>query len=240
MNNYFNWRRPNWLSVIATVVGVFCLSSLGIWQLQRAEEKKQILAENEIRKSSPPQELTLPINDAANFRFKKITLQGKYLSSKQFLLDNQVMDHQAGYNVLTPFVIQGNDAVVLVDRGWISVGQSRDELPDIKVTEISRSIIGSVYAPYGKPFHLGSIDNGVTTWPRLIQYLDFKELSTLLKLDLLPITVRLDSNQEDGYKTTWPDIAFSPNRHLAYAVQWFALAATLLIIFIVLHISKNK
>lgn len=240
MGKSFNWRRPSWFSVFVTAIGVYCLSSLGIWQLQRADEKNKIITEIDAQKTSLPEKLTLPINDLDNLRFKKLALQGKFISSRQLLLDNQVLEHQVGYHVLTPFLIEDENVYVLIDRGWISIGQSRDVLPNIDVAEQIRNLVGHAYVPFGEPYNLGTIDNEGSTWPRVIQYLDFQELNQLLDFELLPFTVRLDADQIDGYKATWPSFAFKPERHLAYAVQWFALAITLFIIFIVLHISKNK
>ena len=128
---------------------------------------------------------------------------------------------------------------MLIDRGWIPIGQSREVLPRVDVDENKTTLIGNIYVPFGKPFQLGSIDHSDTSWPRLIQFLDFTELSNRLSLELLPFTVRLENNQLGAYKTKWPVIAFTPNRHLAYAVQWFALASTLFLIFIFIHITKK-
>ena len=156
------------------------------------------------------------------------------------MLDNQIHNHHVGYNILTPFKISNSDFVVLVDRGWVSVGESRERLPDVDVDETSRKVTGVIYTPFGDPYTLGEIDNGDIQWPRLIQYLDFKALSQRLGSPLQPFTLRLDSDQENGYLREWEIFAFSPNKHIAYALQWFALALTLLIIFIVLHVSKSK
>ena len=235
-----SWRKPSFLFTGITVLGVVFLSYLGMWQLQRTEEKKQILLENEQQSNLAPQPLELPINDPTTLRFKKIKLQGHYSSTRQFVLDNQVVDHKVGYNILTPFKLHNSTAVVLVDRGWMPQGPLRTVLPEISVDERTRTIVGRIYVPFGDPFTLGEIDNGETTWPRLIQYLDFAALENRLEKELLPFTLRLETGQEDGFTTVWPLIAVSPKRHLAYAIQWFALATTLLIIFIVLHMPRQN
>ena len=234
------WRKPSLLILIATAIGVFCLSSLGVWQLQRAEEKRTILRNNELQSNNTPQSIRLPVTEPEKLRYQRVELRGKYISSKQFILDNQIHDQKVGYNVLTPFRISNTDFVVLVDRGWLALEKSRQILPEVTVSEEMRTITGTVYALFGKPFTLGEVDNGETNWPRLIQYLDFDALGNRLGKTLQPFTLRLDSEQKDGYLREWQIFAFSPNRHIAYAVQWFALALTLLVIFVVLHISKSK
>ena len=94
MTEINSWRKPTWVSNIATVAGVFFLSSLGVWQLQRGEEKKQIQQQNESRKNNPPQELNFPIMDPTSMRFQRIRAQGRFLSNKQFVLDNRFLDHK--------------------------------------------------------------------------------------------------------------------------------------------------
>ncbi len=234
------WRKPSWLVLTVTAVGIFFLSLLGVWQLQRAEEKKQILQNYELQRNNTLQDIRLPVSEPEKLRYQRIELQGRYISSKQFVLDNQVHDHQVGYNIFTPFKVIDTDFIVLVDRGWVPIERSRDQLPEIDVDENLRTVMGQVYAPYGDPFTLGEIDNGDTQWPRLIQFLDFSALSQRIGFNLQPFTLRLDKDQQDGYLRAWKIFAFSPDRHLAYAVQWFALALSLFIIFIVLHISKSK
>lgn len=232
------WRKPAWISVVGTIAGVFFLSSLGVWQLQRGEEKRQIQSEIESRKSSEPQAFSFPILDPASIRFQRIKVQGRFISDKQFILDNRYLNGQVGFNILTPFELKDSDKVVLVDRGWLPLNGPRSQLPNIEVDESLRTLVGAVYVPYGKAFSLGDMDAS-KSWPRLIQFLDFKELSIRLGNELLPLTLRMESEQADTYKAQWVMIASSPKRNLGYAVQWFAMAITLLIIFIVMHRPRS-
>ncbi len=232
------WRKPAWISVVGTIAGVFFLSSLGVWQLQRGEEKRQIQSEIEARKSSVPEAFSFPIVDPASLRFQRIKVHGRFISDKQFILDNRYLNGQVGFNILTPFELNESDKVVLVDRGWLPLNGPRSQLPNIEVDESLRTLVGAVYVPYGKAFSLGDMDAS-KSWPRLIQFLDFKELSIRLGNELLPLTLRMESEQADTYKAQWVMIASSPKRNLGYAVQWFAMAITLLIIFIVMHRPRS-
>ena len=232
------WRKPTWQILIATIAGVFFLSSLGVWQLLRGEEKKQIQQEIESRKNSVPQAFSFPITDPASLRFQRIRIQGRFISNKQFVLDNRYLDHQVGFNILTPFELNDSDNVILVDRGWLPLTGPRDVLPNVEVDENLRTLVGAVYVPYGKAFSLGAIDSSIT-WPRLIQYIDFNELSTRLGQELLPLTLRMEAEQADAYKAQWVTLASSPNRNWGYAAQWFAMALTVLIIFLVLHRPRS-
>ncbi len=238
MTEFNRWRKPTWQVVFATVAGIFFLSSMGVWQLLRGEEKKQIQLEIEARKNSEPQAFSFPITDPASLRFQRIRVKGSFISSQQFVLDNRFLDNQVGFNIFTPFKIYNSDEVVLVDRGWLPLKGSRDKLPIIDVDENLRTLVGSVYVPYGKAFSLGEIDDS-TRWPRLIQFLDFELLSERLGQDLLPLTLRMEEGQAGTYKAKWRIYeASSPKRNYGYAFQWFAMAITVLVIFIVLHRPK--
>ncbi len=234
------WRKPTWQIAMATMAGIFFLSSLGVWQLLRGEEKKQIQLEIEARKNSAPQTFSFPISDPASLRFQRIRVQGKFISNKQFILDNRFLDSQVGFNILTPFELHNSDKVVLVDRGWVPLKGPREELPIVEVDENLRTLVGAVYVPYGKAFSLGAIDESIS-WPRLIQFLDFELLSTRLGQDLIPLTLRMEAEQADTYKAKWAIYeSSSPKRNWGYAVQWFAMAITVLIIFIVLHMPRSN
>ena len=209
-------------------------------QCKSAEYKKEILLEFDKRKNIEPLDLQLPIEDVADLRFHRIRLDGNFLSTKQFVLDNQIFQHQVGYNVITPFLMKANDIVVLVDRGWVSMGASRDVLPDVSINTRQRSIIGSVYVPYGKSFKLGNIDNNEKAWPRRIQYLDFDAMQERLSLKILPLVVRLDPEEVDGYVRQWPIFPFTSERHLGYAIQWFALTLTVIIFFLFFHLKTER
>ncbi|MGH1537832.1 MAG: SURF1 family protein [Gammaproteobacteria bacterium] len=234
------WRKPTWQIVMATMAGIFFLSSLGVWQLLRGEEKKQIQQEIETRKNSAPQTFSFPITDPASLRFQRIRVQGRFISNKQFVLDNRYLDSQVGFNILTPFELHNSDKVVLVDRGWLPLKGPREELPIVDVDENLRTLQGTVYVPYGKAFSLGAIDTSIS-WPRLIQFLDFKLLSTRLGQELIPLTLRMEAGQADTYKAKWAIYEVSsPKRNWGYAVQWFAMALTVLVIFIVLHMPRSS
>jgi len=44
--------------------------------------------------------------------------------------------------------------------------------------------------------------------------------------------VLLDPAAPDGYRRNWRPSDFGPERHIGYAFQWFALAVTLVILYL--------
>jgi surfeit locus 1 family protein len=235
------WRKPSLFNVLLTIVVASLLSGLGVWQLQRAEEKKQMELDNDQRKHTSPLRLELPFKVDESMRFRPIRAEGKFINSKQFVLDNQILEHQVGYHVFTPLLLKDAETVLLVDRGWLPLQGSRDQLPDVTVDEAMREVLGTVYVPYGQAYSLGTVDNDGTEWPRLIQYLDFEQLQSRLGMQVLPMTLRMDTEQKDVFNAQWPLVATRSSKqlsyevHIGYAVQWFALALTVLVLLLVLH-----
>jgi surfeit locus 1 family protein len=235
------WRKPSLFNLLLTLVVASLLSSLGVWQLQRADDKKQMQLDNEQRKNTSPLRLELPFEVDESMRFRPIRAEGTFMNSRQFVLDNQILEHRVGYHVFTPLLLKDAETVLLVDRGWLPLIGSRDQLPDVSVDEALREVVGTVYVPYGQAYSLGTVDNDGSEWPRLIQYLDFEQLQARLGMQVLPMTLRIDAEQKDALNAQWPLVATRSSKqlsyevHIGYAVQWFALALTVLLLLIILH-----
>ena len=229
-----------------TILGLFLAlllisSSIGFsrWQLDRAEEKTRILETYQSRASEPASALPDRIEDPAQWRYRKIYTTATPISDHQFLLDNRTHQGVAGFNVLTPFRLR-EGKLLLVDRGWIPLGKSRQLLPDLSIPETSMRIEGTIYVPYKEAFSLGDMDDDTSGWPRIIQFADFNLLEQRLNEKLHGFTLRLDPAMQHGYLRDWKIIGVSPDKHLGYAFQGFAFAATVLVIFLALTLRRRK
>ncbi|MCP4409547.1 MAG: SURF1 family protein [Gammaproteobacteria bacterium] len=231
-------------SVLPTIAGgslLVLFLSLGNWQLDRADEKRTILQTYQQRIQQTAGELSLPIIEPEQWRYRKVRLSGRFDNERQLLLDNQVSRGQVGLNVLTPFKLRYQEQIVLIDRGWLPLGNDRSQLPDIKVTAEVVTLEGTIYTPYKKGLRLGELDErNAHSWPRLIQYLDFDEISQRLGYPIAPLTIRLDPASSLGYHREWPPIPITPDTHTAYAIQWFTLAGVLIIIYLTLSLKRNN
>ena len=234
-------QLSQWLVTIATLLCLGLFLSLGNWQLQRGLAKAEIensVARNKEQLHRLPQ---LPLEEATTWRNKRVTMLGHYDSSRQFLLDNQIRDGRVGYNVLTPFYVKPWQAWVLVDRGWIAQGASREQLPVIAVDGDEQEIIGTIYVPYAKAFSLGEIAEGEDyDWPRRVQFVDFAELGKRLELELQPFTLRLSVAVKDGFRRDWQISQMPAMKHYGYAFQWFAMAAAVAVLWYLYSFRKKK
>lgn len=226
--------------VLVVLPLVSMLLGLGAWQLDRAGEKASILASYRERSQGPARPIGPGSDGLEQLRFRHVELSGQFLPGRQFLLDNQIRNGRVGYQVLTPMRVTGRDDLVLVDRGWVPQGPTRAELPDVIVSDGQRRITGVLYVPFGEGLRLGEMDEGQLSWPRLIQYVDFGLIEKRLMHAVAPFTVRLDPTASDGYLREWPVVAVSPERHLAYAIQWFGLALVLAIGFVIVNLKREN
>jgi surfeit locus 1 family protein len=228
---------PALASTALALLGIVSVSYLGLWQLDRAAEKRAILEQIAAGESATRQ-LTTASTELP--RYQTVSATGHYDTSHQVLLDNMPSLHgMPGYRVLTPFELQSGEWI-LVDRGWLRVGASRSILPAIDVATNERTIVGRLDDIPRPGIRLGTQANS-EGWPRVMNFPQHADLERVLERKLGPRIVRLDPKQSDGYERSFAVRSdFGPNRHIAYAVQWFALAATMLVVYLVLNFKAKK
>lgn len=225
----FAQRLP---ATIATAAAVLLFAVLGNWQLDRAVEKRAVIADFE-RGGVAPDLLRLP-GDAR--RFQRVSARGHYEPERQFLLDNRIHEARPGVHVLTPLVL-GDGSAVLVNRGWLPFGKTRRDLPDTSVNAEPRVVAGRIDTLARPAIELPA--KATEGWPKLVQYPRMDELSTQLGRELHPRVILLDPWESDGYIRAWAPPGATPARHLAYAVQWFAFAALAAAIWFVLGLRRT-
>jgi len=218
------------------------LLALGTWQLGRAAEKRAFLEQQEqASASSAIIELSTAIEiDADAVRYKKVQAAGHYDQRHQFLIDNQINDGKAGYFVLTPFVLPGETKAVLINRGWIPLNKDRTILPDVHINEQHTVVTGRINRFPAVGIKLAGAEIPTDSWPSVVQVVDGQVLAKKLTYPLFPFQIELDKDSPEGYKRDWrASIIMLPEQHTAYAIQWFALALTLTILFFWFSCKKN-
>lgn len=226
---------PNWLISIITFLVVSVFVSLGIWQLHRAEEKKQRLFNAMQFDQQAPRPWHYPQQKPA--AYEKIIVQGRFLSHL-LLLDNQHQDHRLGYHVISPFVLTSG-AIILVDRGWVAAALSRRQLPNIDTPIEPLTLLGHVYYPSTNRLLLGTVLEKKKDKIAVVEWLDLKVISQFIHKRLEPFILRLDKKEPFGFVREWPIVSMPPERHYAYAMQWFALAFVTLVLFIALNMKRK-
>jgi surfeit locus 1 family protein len=202
------------------ITAVVVLSRLGGCQLDRAAAKDERVREF----SSAPEFEQLPSTIKAS-EFAIVSLKGKFRSGKDILADNQIHEGQAGVHVYSVFeTITGEN--ILVNRGWLALPLSREPLPVIETPSSQVEIkgrIGNIPVP-GRQLGQEKVLSK-TQWPQLLTYPKLERISKALQLELYDWILFLDEDSPGGFAgRQWKPVFMSPDRHRAYAVQWYALA----------------
>lgn len=231
------WRfAPSMLATALTAIGMLLFIQLGLWQLGRADDKRAIIAQYNAGQHT---QVDLDQRDATDLlRYQRVRVSGRYDPAHQVLLDNMPsVQGRPGYRVLTPFQTTKGEWL-LVDRGWVPPGPTREVLPEVDVAAQVRTIAGRLEELPQPGMRLGepSLPSGVLTWPQVMNFPRREDLQQVLDRPLAPRIVALDADQPDGYERSAAlQMRFGPERHVGYAVQWFALALAVLVTFLVVN-----
>ena len=217
---------PNWRVIALGVLLTPVLVSLGFWQLHRADEKRQLLAAFQQKRERGPVPIE-QLDPGGNLYYQPVRLRGEYLRGKNLLLDNRIRRGRFGYEVVTPFLLADSSRIVLVNRGWVPGDSSRRTLPAIDQSAGRVELTGDIYVPQGKPVTLA--EERASGWPRVVQNVDIEGLRKAFRRPLFPYTVRLNGDAPGAYQPNWTIVNLTPARHTAYAVQWFAMSAALVL-----------
>lgn len=238
-------RRSLKFEIIPTIAYLCLLSlllSLGAWQLRRSDEKQAFIKLEEQRLASGTLHLSADVEDDLDMlKYRHVTMIGSYDQAHQFLIDNQISDGKVGYYVLTPFILQGGNKAVLINRGWVPLNKDRSILPDVPVDELQTTIAGRINSFPSVGIKLAGAEIPTDTWPSVVQRVDSGILAKKLGYPLFPFQIELDQDLPGGFKREWRTATvMSPEQHIGYAVQWFGLALTLTLIFIWYSIKKDN
>jgi surfeit locus 1 family protein len=226
-----------------TLAFLYLFVSLGTWQLDRAEYKRNLYSEFEARQSAEAINFNLEKNNTLEKKalvWKKIKAKGEFLEQYQILLDNQVEDTYAGYYVYTPFKLEQSELVVLVNRGWLKADADRAISPELLTTKGFVEIKAIVKeTPRTGLLLKEMLPEQMSETIFRSQRINIEELEALTKTKLLPYIIRLVPESEHGYTRHWRLPGSGVSMHNGYAFQWFAFAIALLIIYLVLNIKKQ-
>lgn len=233
--------KPNiWLTLI-TIIGLTLFINLGIWQLNRAEQKQQRLDLFEQNSVLPARLITgeNDFEDITNVMYRKVAVRGSYDRKFLFALDNQQESGKIGFHIYTPFRLKNSESVILVNRGWVPLENHKRSLPNIETDNALVLLKGMAYILSEPPLKLG--DTSIKTGAReIVQYIDLNKLATDLNIKLLPFVLLLDKDDETGFVRNWKIVAAPPEKSTSYAMQWFSFAVLLSGLYIGLNLKRKK
>jgi len=204
-----------WFPPVAGLVFISVFISAGFWQLDRAMEKKAMLALFE-----SDAVFAEPADFGALKDFDRIRVFGRYRDERQVLIDNIPKDGQLGYYVITPFEPSTSDDLLLVNRGWLPKAAD----VDLGIDAESRTVRGLAGHLTRVAIRPGEAFTEHDDWPRVGLFPSLEEVAAELGEELLPTVLLLHPDADEGFVRRWePDVS-GPMTHYSYAFQWFAMA----------------
>lgn len=214
---------------------------LGLWQQHRAVEKEHLLAQvGQVlgRREAMPLSTANDATRATAYDWAQG--RGRFLDAPPFMLDNQQREGRVGVHAYAAFQPDAG-APLLVDLGWLPMGNDR-VLPKIALPQGEMSLRGLLVPPPSAGLRMGApMARQGDAW--LVVRLEPAVVAKELKLPALaPRVLRLDPTLPIGYMRDLELLVntLPPDRHRGYAVQWFGLAITVLVIAVVLTFRRSR
>lgn len=217
------------MAIIATIFAFLLLSFLSAWQVQRLFQKEALIASLAAAKQAKPGDGLPKSEDLSSLGFRTFTLKGRFLHDKEFHLAARYYKGKLGYHILTPFLLAKPDArIILLNRGWVASEQKNQaahpEGEQTLVAMLRTDRDHNFFTPHQ------TVEKNIWFWR------DIANMSQVSQLNLLPVTGDVLGKAEPQILPipTDGDILLR-NDHLGYAITWFAIGLSALVIFFFYH-----
>jgi len=215
---------------------VFCV--LGFWQLDRAEQKRNIANTLEMRRKMPALYISYQLPENEQLEFRRVSAKGRFVHNKTILIENRKHQGKQGFHVVTPLQLTGSDQIVLVNRGWIP-RQGTDHTPSIPSPECNLTIEGEVNIPQPPALALDLRLEPTAVLPQW-PFLTLENYRTWSGLEILPFMILQSADKSSAFVRQWPRPPANDAMHIGYAIQWFAFALITLLIWLRLSLHKKS
>lgn len=229
-----------WIVTLAALVALAVTTSLGVWQLGRAQLKRDMLAQQQAHREAAALGWD-ELRDAAargtlaSLHGRAVRLSGRWEPQTTVLLDNRPRQGRAGYVAVTALRADHAPVAVLVQRGWLPRRvDDRTAVPALATPEDVEVVVeGRLAPPPSRLFQLGPDSEGP-----IRQNIEIAVAASQWRLPLLDASIQqtgpLPERSAEGLvlERDWPVVAVAPEKHLGYAVQWFALAGLIAALYV--------
>ena len=233
-------RPALWPTLISLPILVLSLT-LGVWQMERREWKRDILDRMAANQAAAPLPLDeLLKGDPLRHEYGRVKVAGSFLHDKEFHLAARSLKNNVGLQLVTAFKTD-DGKIVLFDRGWIPsekkepAKRAEGQVPGrVELTGIvRRNQERRQFAPENAP------DKNV--WFHV-------DVPLMRRMAGAPPDPKLDAFFLDADAAPNPggvpiggqtrlDI---PNDHLQYAITWFLLALAMAGVYLAFHWENGR
>jgi cytochrome oxidase assembly protein ShyY1 len=231
--------RFRWIPFVAALVVAAIGISLGQWQTRRAQEKEAIEAKMTARETATPTSMGAEPVNLDELEYRRVLVRGEFVRDWPLYLDNRPYQGKAGLYVLMPFKIAGSHMHVLVARGWIARNPvDRTRLPPIETPAGTVELEAFVQRGTGHVLQLGSAEP--LRPGAIVQNVEVADVAQAAKLSMQLCILEQSSDTQDRLVRDWPRPSAGVEKHRGYAFQWYALAATAILFFVVTGFRRGR
>lgn len=221
------------LTTLIVFAGTALCARLGIWQLDRLDQRRMANAHFESVRAMPTLELAgATTEDLTAQEYRAVTARGVYDFEHQVALRNRDHDGVLGYHLLTPLVL-GDGTAVLVERGFIPAEGNAAPADWRKYDQPGEvAVSGILHLGQTEPGFGAAADPALASGQTRLDFwiiVNLDRIAEQLPYPLLPVFIQPDMDPNDDE----PPIAYqyqyevTEGPHLGYAGQWFTFAALL-------------
>lgn len=230
--------RPRLWPTLFTIPAVLMMLGLGTWQLDRLAWKTALIDSFESRVSAPPVAPPATVDDPSEWQFRHVRATGRFLNDKELQLTGRPFEGNAGFHVVTPFAVDGGPTV-LVNRGWVPMDRRRPEARPETLPAGTVTVDGIVRIAGQKGYFVPDNEPQHDIWFTV-------EPAQMAKhLGIGPVAdYYVDALRPSERPTVLPIGAVASihvrNEHLQYAITWFLLALTLIVVYVIWHRQADR
>ncbi len=198
-------------------------AGLGVWQLERADEKRILTETLSIREQMAPLSLQGLAEHPRELRYRQVTVRGAFETDRQFFVENRRHGGKTGFHVITPLRQSGSDIRLLVNRGWVEAGPG-NRLPESVPTPTGEVSISGVAETPSLPAMTLRGGDSAAGWGKRWPYMTTGLFAATVDYPLQPFVLLQAPETPHGFVRQWPREMPKETMHIGYAIQWFAFA----------------
>lgn len=230
---------------VIALTAVIGFALLGIWQVQRHNERRQLDATLEARLVAPPaslEELEATYGaEPEGLQYRRAIVTGTFLLDEEVILQARSLNGRSGHEVLTPLELSDGTAMI-VDRGWVPIDVAGPPVPSAEPPSGEVTVVGYLRTRQVRG-SLGPVDPAGVELDR-ISRVDVDRLQEQVEPPLQPMWLQL-ADQQPASANEFPLIVAPPQPgdgppHLSYAGQWAAFAVVVAVAYPILLVRTAR
>ena len=224
-NLHLFFYKPYFIFVLLITVSL----ALGFWQIDRLEWKNTLIKNFNNLKNTQAKNI-----EEVNIKeFVKIRIEGKINRSKKIFLPAKTLNGKVGMRIASELT-SNNGKKYLVDEGWFENKNYKFLKNNNDI--INDSVLGYVRFPRNAKFFTPQNNPSSNEWYTY----DLKQISQFIKSDInTKYFIKKMNDNKESYLLPSSNNFQHRNNHLEYAITWFCMSFSFLILFLV-YLKKNN